>query len=168
MWTTDEDMTTSGGGFDVSGYGSPSAGTTDTKTSRRASSVFPVAIKQIKESADELVIAGHPVSMMSVVGIIRSVEITSTKIVCSVQDWSGTITAMLWLDDGSDDQKRNVVENTYCRMTGTKRMHEGHACLLVYNISPIENLTELTYHYLMVLHIPRKAEELRFVLFCYP
>lgn len=44
-------------------------------------------------------------------------------------------------------------------------MHDGKACLFVYNVAPVENLMELTYHYLQVLQIPLKAEEMRYELY---
>lgn len=166
MWTDDNDYTTSGGGFDVnaSQYDSPSAAAgSDAKQSRKPNSLFPVAIKQITDNTeDTMTISGYPVSMMTVVGIVRSVELTSTKIVYTVQDWSGTITGMLWLEgESGDDQKATtVIENTYCRMTGTKRMQDSKPCLFIYSIVPIENMNELTYHFLQVIHIPLKAAEM--------
>lgn len=166
MWSNDDDdFHRDSGGFDTSGYGESPAGiSTENRISKRPSSVFPVAIKQILESSEDIIqIVGYPVSMMTIVCIITSVDVTSTKIVYTVKDWSGFITGMLWLEEeNNDDQKtQNVVENTYCRMTGTKRMHEGRPCLFVYSIVPIEDLSELAYHYLQVVHIPLKAEELR-------
>lgn len=116
MWIDDE-----GGGFDVSGYDkSPSTPVADPKSTRKASSLFPISIKQIIDSAeDAMQIAGHPVTMMTVVGIVKSIEVTSTKVVYTIQDWSGTITGMLWLEGSTgDDQNPKVIENTYCRMTG--------------------------------------------------
>lgn len=171
MWADDDDYGKGGGGFDVSGYGSPStqAASSDAKSSKKASSLFPVAVKQILESTDEAMqIAGYPVSMMTIVGIVKSIEITSTKVVYIVQDWSGTITCMLWLEKGGgDDQNPPVIENTYCRMTGTKRIHDGKAVMFVYNVAAVENLMELSYHYLQVIQIPLKAEELRYTLVRY-
>lgn len=121
MWADDMDDYGKAGGFDVSGYeNSPSAPAADSKSSKKASSLFPVTIKQINESTDEAMqIAGYPVTMMTVVGIVKSIEVTSTKIVYTIEDWSGTIVGMLWLEGGaSEDQNPKVIENTYCRMTG--------------------------------------------------
>lgn len=121
MWADDIDVYGKGGGFDVSGYdNSPSAPAADSKSSKKASSLFPVSIKQIIEFADEAMqIAGYPVTMMTIVGIVKSIEVTSTKVVYTIQDWSGTIVGMLWLEGGAgDDQNPKVIENTYCRMTG--------------------------------------------------
>lgn len=123
MWADPYDEFADKGGFDVSGYeNSPSTPTVDSKSSKRASSLFPVAIKQILESTEEAMqVAGYPVSMMTVVGIIKSVEVSSTKIVYTIQDWSGTIIGMLWLETeggAGDNQNSRVIENTYCRMTG--------------------------------------------------
>lgn len=164
MWNDDNDYTT-GGGFDVnaSQYGSPTVAGNDSKQSRKPNSLFPVTIKQILDNTeDSMTISGYPVSMMTVVGIVRNIELTSTKIVYTVQDWSGIITGMLWLEGetGDDQKSTNVIENTYCRMTGTKRMQDSKPCLFIYSIVPIENLTELTYHFLQIVHIPLKAAEM--------
>lgn len=162
MWSdADFSVAGGGGGFDTSNLQSQSAApAADNK--KRHSSVVPVAIKQILDSPeDQLQIAGLPVTMMQVVGIVKAIAISTTKIQYTIQDWSGIIEGMLWLEGDNDSKGSNVTENMYCRMTGTLRRNDNQKVLFVYNIRPIENLCELTYHYLQVIHIPLKAEEQR-------
>ena len=161
MWSDADFSGVGGGGFDNFGSQSQSAApASDNK--KRHSSVVPVAIKQILDCQDDsLQIAGMPVSMMQIVGIVRSINITSTKIQYNIQDWSGVIDGMLWLEGDSDPRASNVIENTYCRMTGTLRRNDNAKIIFVYNIAPIENLYELTHHYLQIIYIPLKAEEQR-------
>lgn len=150
-----------GGGFDNLGSQTQSAApATDNK--KRHSSIVPVAIKQILDCPDDtLQIAGQPVTMMQVVGIIKSVNITSTKIHYSIQDWSGVIDAMLWLEGDNDSKGSNVTENMYAKLTGTLRRNDNAKVLFLYNIEAIDNLQQLTYHYLQIIYIPLKAEEQR-------
>lgn len=157
MWS-DQDFTKSGG-FDVSGYDSPTpAATSDVKT-KRPSSIFPVSIKQILESSEVMEIAGQVVNMMTIIGIVKSINVTSTKIIYELEDWSGKITAMLWLEDSEQKNNSGIVENTYVAMSGTKRTQGNQVVFFIYNIRPVEDLKEITYHYLKVIQIPLKKEE---------
>lgn len=162
MWS-DEDFTRSGG-FDVSGYSQGAATPVETnKTSKRPSSVFPVTIKQVIEAKDDVMtINGLPVTMMRIVAIVKSIEMSSTKIIFQLEDWSGTILGMLWLENSGDDQKpAGVVENTYVQVSGTKRNQGADNVLFVYNIAPINDLSQLTHHWLQIINIPLKREENR-------
>lgn len=159
MWT-DEDFTRSGG-FDVSGYSDSSpAAAPETKTSKRPSSIFPLNIKQIVEAKEDVMqVNGLPVTMMRIVAIVKSIEISSTKMIFQLQDWSGEILGMLWLESTSDEKPAGVIENTYVQVSGTKRNQNGKNVLFIYNIVPVTDLSQITHHYLQVIHIQLKSEE---------
>jgi len=157
------DSTGGGGGFmDTSAqFGTPGQGE---KKARRSQNLVPITIKQIQQSAeDTITVAEMEVHMVQIVGLIRSVDVTSTKITYTISDSTGTIDAVQWLESDNEDDdgsRAALMENTYCRLAGSVRSHQGKRNLMVFKISPVTDLNLITTHILQVMHTQLKLENI--------
>lgn len=97
--------------------------------------------------------------MVSIVGIVRNVEHSSTKITVTVEDHSGQIDAHLWLEDGDGSNMPPLLLNTYARVFGSIRNQGGTKALMIFKIEPLSSINELTTHLLEVLNARFMAED---------
>lgn len=97
--------------------------------------------------------------MVSIVGIVRNVEHSSTKITVTVEDHSGQIDAHLWLEDGDVGNMPSLLLNTYVRVFGSVRNQGGTKTLMIFKIDPLSSISELTTHLLEVLNARYLAED---------
>jgi hypothetical protein len=66
---------------------------------RRASRTAPIVIKQALHCGDEgLKIWGTEIQIVSLVARIRNIRMQSTKITYTIQDITGRMRAVLWID----------------------------------------------------------------------
>ncbi|XP_027231867.1 replication protein A 32 kDa subunit [Penaeus vannamei] len=135
------------------------------KKARRSQNLVPVTVKSIIDSTeDTLQIAGMDVHMIMVVGLIRAVDVTSTKITYTIDDTTGLIDAVQWIDadqeGGDDGSKGPLMEMTYCRIAGSVRSHQGKRNLMVFRIVPITDLNFITTHILEVIHAQLKLQHI--------
>lgn len=80
---------------------------------RRASRTAPIVIKQALHSGDEGVkIWGTEIQIVCVVARIRNIRMQSTKITYTIQDITGRMRAVLWLDQEAMDEDVSL-SNTY-------------------------------------------------------
>ncbi|CAL4069026.1 unnamed protein product [Meganyctiphanes norvegica] len=157
------DSSNAGGGFmDTSAqFGTPGQGE---KKARRSQNLVPITIKQVLQSPDDTItVAEMEVHMVQIVGVIRSVDVTSTKITYTLSDSTGTIDAVQWLETDSDDDdgsRSALMENTYCRLAGSVRSHQGKRNLMIFKIAPVTDLNLITTHILQVMHSQLKLENI--------
>lgn len=97
--------------------------------------------------------------MVSLVGIVRSVEHSSTKITVTIEDHTGQIDAHLWLEDGDMGNMPALLLNTYARVFGSIRNQGGKKALMIFKIEPLSSINELTTHLLEVLNARYMAED---------
>lgn len=96
--------------------------------------------------------------IVTIVGIVRALEHTSTKITFRLEDFTGQIDAHLWLDDGDMANTPNILLNTYARVHGSIRNQSGTKVLMVIKIETLPSINELTTHLLEVLNARYSAE----------
>ncbi|KAK7870880.1 hypothetical protein R5R35_005474 [Gryllus longicercus] len=144
-----------GGGFLDNSFASPSAETTEKKQNRRGENIVPVTINQILKSGEDFKIGELDVHVVSLVGIIKNVDMSSTKITYLIEDTTGQIEAVQWLEGPLEGSQPS--ENTYCRVSGTVRVTQGKRCIMVFNILPITDLNDLTVHLLEVIDVHQCA-----------
>lgn len=154
-----------GGGFmDTSAqFGTPGQGGGE-KKARRSQNLVPITIKQIQQSAeDTITVADMEVHMVQIVGFIKNVDVTSTKITYTISDSTGTIDTVQWLESDNEDDdgsRAALMENTYCRLAGSVRSHQGKRNLMIFKIAPITDLNLITTHILQVMHTQLKLENI--------
>ncbi|XP_034235870.1 replication protein A 32 kDa subunit [Thrips palmi] len=154
---------TDGGGFfngdNTFGGGSPQVSKKGDQ--KRAQNIMPVTARQVLSCPEDgLKIGNLDVYLVALVGIVRAVETTSVKITYTLEDNTGCIDGVHWID-GQDDNGQaaqpQVVENTYCRLSGTIRSQGDKRYIMAFNIQQIESFNEITTHFLEVALFSKKA-----------
>ncbi|GFS81231.1 replication protein A 32 kDa subunit [Nephila pilipes] len=163
MWNSTDDggfgknkFDQSGGGFLNSTINSPS--TSEKKKPERITNVVPCTIAQIHsmpESEDNLKIGSLTAKIITFVGLVKTLDIQTTKITYVISDHSSpSIDVQLWL--GETDEQSNKYEDikasTYARVTGAVRSLKGKRHVIAFNIQPIQDLNEITMHIAEVIH----------------
>lgn len=154
---------TDGGGFynadNSFGGGSPQVSKKGDQ--KRAQNIMPVTARQVLTCPEDgLKIGNHDVYLVTLMGIVRAVETTSVKITYTLEDNTGCIDGVHWID-GQDESGQapqpQVVENTYCKLSGTIRSQGDKRYIMAFNITQIESFNELTTHFLEVALFSKKA-----------
>ncbi|KAG0710668.1 Replication protein A subunit [Chionoecetes opilio] len=152
---------TSFGGDDGAGYGTQQFASPgpEVKKNRRIESVLPLTINTVLEldenNQDYL---GTQVNMMTVMGLICEVDVTSTKVTYTLDDTTGAIKVIKWLD--SETEEEPLMENTYCRVHGTFKTYQGAKQVLALHLEPVTNLNWVTAHILEVVHAALQLQRL--------
>lgn len=97
--------------------------------------------------------------MITVVGIVRNIEHSSTKITYTLEDYTGQIDAHLWLEEGDIANIPPLLLNTYARVHGSIRNQGGTKAIMLFKIEQLESINGLTSHLLEVLNTRFMAEE---------
>lgn len=147
-----------GGGF--INTGSPGFGSQNEKRkNERVNNVVPVTVAMImnaSESEEHLKIGSMPAHMLTVVGLVKTVDEQSTRIVYTLDDMTGPpLEIQMWLgenDELTSEKRSAIMENTYIRVTGSMRTVKGKRLLVAFKVSPIKDVNEITMHLLEVVH----------------
>lgn len=146
-----------GGGFlDDSGTQAGGSGRKGSQTNDK--SIVPLLIKHITSTTGDLQIAGKTVNTLTIVGIVRHIEQETTKISYNVQDDTGTLTAVMWLE-ADKSPAEDIQINTYVRIHGLIRDQNNQRHVLILRIHPLEDLNELTCHFVEVMYFILKASK---------
>ncbi|XP_076044142.1 replication protein A2 [Oratosquilla oratoria] len=153
-----------GGGFMDSSSQFQSPGGQGEKKARRAQNLVPVTVHSITESVDDaLKISDVEVHMVEIVGLVRAVDSSSTKITYLIDDTTGVIEAVQWLDSDdseTENQTNTIMENSYARLIGSVRTQQGKKHLMIFKIQPLTNLNLLTTHILEAMHSKLKLSKI--------
>lgn len=96
-------------------------------------------------------ICGMTFGMLTVVGIVRNIDHSSTKITYTLEDHTGRIDAHLWLEEGDTANSPSVLLNTYARCHGSIRIQNGTKIIMIFKLEPLDTVNELTTHLLEAL-----------------
>ncbi|XP_050306079.1 replication protein A 32 kDa subunit [Anthonomus grandis grandis] len=136
-------------------------GTGKKKGVRRLQSVVPIVIRMLRDFyGDEFKLFGLPVQIVSIVGVLQSFDLQSTKATYTIQDHTGTVKAVWWVDKESDDETvlPDVKEGTYVKIFGTIKTADGEKSLLVLKMFPLNDLNVVNTHLLEVINSRLQAE----------
>ncbi|XP_031619861.1 replication protein A 32 kDa subunit [Contarinia nasturtii] len=147
--------------FGAGGFDATQVGGSGVQNDQKAEGVVPLVIQQIKKAADSFQMYGMSFGMVTIVGIVRNIEHSSTKITYTIEDHTGQIDAHYWLDGDSeaDSKAPSILLNTYVRIFGSVRNQGGAKVLMVFNIDALSSINELTTHLLEVLNARYMAED---------
>ncbi|TGZ49582.1 Uncharacterized protein DBV15_02036 [Temnothorax longispinosus] len=123
--------------------------------------IVPVLIKHITSTTGDLQLAGRNVNIVSIVGILINIEQDTTKTSFTVQDDTGTITAVKWIEADKNPAEINcsMEVNTYVRVYGLIRTQNNQRHLLILRMLPLEDLNELTVHFMEVMYVILRAKK---------
>uniref|UniRef100_A0A8D9ECX7 Replication protein A 32 kDa subunit n=1 Tax=Cacopsylla melanoneura TaxID=428564 RepID=A0A8D9ECX7_9HEMI len=159
MWNSDENNYDGGGGFDQSSTSEKKGG-----KQNEQKTIFPVTVRQILETPHERVkVNDMEVHLATIMGIVKSVDISSIKVNYLVQDNTGILSCVHWID-AEDHGYKPLKENTFVKIVGhIKSLQDGKKNLMIYSAQYVEDFNEVTSHMLEVVLIPLKAEKMKTV-----
>ncbi|XP_046676597.1 replication protein A 32 kDa subunit-B isoform X2 [Homalodisca vitripennis] len=156
-----------GGGFDTSGFGTGETPQADKKGPKRTDHLVPVTVRQVLDSPDTGLKIGQSdmeAQMLKLVGIVKKINRSSVKIIYTLEDNTGSIEGIHWLEAETDENfVVPVVENTYVSMIGAVRNANAQFTqkhIMVFKIQPITDLNAVTQHVLSIIHLTLKSEDL--------
>ncbi|XP_026467508.1 replication protein A 32 kDa subunit [Ctenocephalides felis] len=142
------------GGFNQNGDGQTP------KTEEKDQTVVPLVIQQVKGwSGDSLKVWGMNVNIVKLVGVVKNIENSSTKITYTIEDHTGTIDCYYWLEENNTKSLSNIMMNTYVEVFGNARKNQGSSLIMLFNINPLTSFNQVTTHLLEVLHARYQAEQ---------
>ncbi|KOC64555.1 Replication protein A 32 kDa subunit [Habropoda laboriosa] len=156
MWSSNLDTSASfEGGF----LNNSRKGGQDDVKLRRVQTLIPVMIKHLlsASSTEETKFWNIPARMFIILGLVRNVEETATKISYDVEDQTVLFSlifsffVLIYLD-------HTVQINTYIRIIGLLREQNDKRHILILRMFPMQDLNELTNHILEVTYTALKAE----------
>lgn len=123
--------------------------------------VVPLVIKQILDAPEDgIKLYGLHFGSLIMMGIVRNIEHSSTKITYKLEDHSGQIDAYLWLEEEARKQKIPQINlNSYLRVHGSVRVSSGVKSVMIFNMAQVKSANEVTTHLLEVLTARYKAEK---------
>ncbi|XP_045134413.1 replication protein A 32 kDa subunit-B-like [Portunus trituberculatus] len=154
-----------GGGFggDAGDYGTQqfsSPAPEAKKQGNKIESMLPLTIKTVldlDENNQEYL--GTKVNMLLVMGKIQEVNVTSTKVTYILEDTTGSISAIKWLD--SESEEETLMENTYCQVYGTLKSYHGNKQLLALHMEPVTDFNWITAHLMDVMYTALQLSRLK-------
>lgn len=122
-------------------------------------SLRPVTIKQLVDCKEaypnaELAIDGFPVTQVTLVGQVRSVNPQTTNITYRVDDGTAVIDVKKWVDaEKADDGDPKFALDTYVRVWGRLTTFNGKKHVGAHYIRAIDDFNEVNYHMLEATYV---------------
>jgi len=151
----------SGGGFMAGGnLSSPSVqGSGSGSKGKRAQNVVPVQISEVLNAPEEgFTVEGMEVGMVVILGRVTSVEKAATKTTYQVEDSTGEVHVIQWIDEGSSEKEH--VEGTYVKVVGSIRTQASKKHIMAFRIMDIASKVEQDVHALEVVYSHLKLRQL--------
>jgi len=128
----------------------------------RAESLVPLTVKQLHASIeacssdDVFRVNGEEVHNMTLLGKIVKASDSSTSLVYTIDDGTGKVDVKIWVDaEDGDGQASNKAEwkvGSYVRVYGHLRAFQGARGVIAFNMRPVTDFNEITYHFLEVVY----------------
>lgn len=137
---------------------SPAAGS---KKERRTENIVPLPINTIISNKEEVFLhEDRPVNMVTIVGIVRSVEVSSTKVSYVIDDHTATINVIKYADGDNDEAPIDTLaEGAYAKVFGPVRTQQGVKHIQGYVVRQVEDMNMITSHLLDVIHHSLKLKQ---------
>ncbi|CAL7949301.1 unnamed protein product [Xylocopa violacea] len=130
------------------------------RNARRIENIVPIMIRHLTQSyGSDLQLWGSPIHVITFVGIVKQIEQTTTKTKYEIEDETGCVTGLQWLDTDKITSELKINLNTYVRVVGHIREDNEKKYVLILKIIPLTSLNELTSHLLEVTNVMLKAEK---------
>ena len=106
---------------------------------------------------------GRPVSLVKIVGAVRSYNEQSTNILYQIEDGTGLMDVKQWVDDNDctailDIRKETLQENIYVKVIGQIKDYDGKKMIVANMVRPLSTGNELTHHFLEVAYSGEKSK----------
>jgi replication factor A2 len=142
----------------------------DQSSQRQAlrTSLTPVTIKQINDSTQpipdaEFQIHGVSLNMVSFVGVLRRIENTTSAIVLTIEDGTGSLDVRRWIDEnnstaGEETAKFNLLKDKYVIVTGALRDFNQKKNVQHATVSEVTDHNQIIYHNLSAINVHIKSQ----------
>ncbi|RKP37714.1 hypothetical protein BJ085DRAFT_15783, partial [Dimargaris cristalligena] len=126
-----------------------------------AQTIRPVTIRQLLNIQPEhndanIKLDDHELTQVVFVANVRKVAPQTTFIAFTLEDGTGAIESRMSMNGDSADpafeEASNFPENTYARVIAQVRNYNGKRQIYVSKLRPIDDMNEITYHFLHVIH----------------
>ncbi|KAK2579272.1 hypothetical protein KPH14_008231 [Odynerus spinipes] len=162
MWENMDTSLSQAGGFLNESISQSGKSDGKKSRSREPNNIIPVMIGHIINSpkdSEDVFLGNLCIRIAEIMGVVRNVEQATTKTTYHIEDETGTITAVKWLEADKQSAESSVEVNVYVRVHGMIRNHNNVRHILVLSIEPIKDLNELTNHLLEVTYVSLKSKE---------
>lgn len=123
---------------------------------------MPVLIKQVHNAPENnITLFGINYTIVQCAVIVRSIDVSSTKITYELEDHTGRIQANYWLEEGDTFKSPDVMINNYAMVFGSIRRNGDVKSLMLFKVMPITDPNEVCTHLLEVLNARYMAEKLQ-------
>lgn len=107
-------------------------------------------------SDDVFRVNGEEVHNLTLLGKIVKASDSSTSLMYTIDDGTGTVEVKMWVDaEDGDGQAANRAEwkvGAYVRVYGHLRAFQGQRGVIAFNMRPVTDFNEITYHFLEVVY----------------
>ncbi|KAK2592825.1 Replication factor A protein 2 [Conoideocrella luteorostrata] len=147
------------GGFFAGGSQQGSQGGGSGGKSYQDESLRPVTIKQILEAEEayagaDFKIDNAPVTQITFVGQVRSVNPQPTNITLKIDDGTGQIEVKKWIDvDKQDDSSAEYELDSHVRVWGRLKSFSNKRHVGAHVIRPVTDFNEVNYHLLEATYV---------------
>ncbi|GFO05090.1 replication protein a 32 kda subunit-like [Plakobranchus ocellatus] len=160
--------------FNQSGFSQAQGGGFNTpqgdekKKSKRSNNIVPVTVAQIltAKHEDDVFMSGHQeLSQVTLVGLIKSVNESPTRIDYVIDDMTGPPLDVRRFNDSDENEEMEAPTsnayppNTYVRINGLLRAFGGKRTVNAFKITPLTDMNELTCHMLEVIHASATSQQ---------
>lgn len=159
MWSTSEMDTTvnSGGGFLDNSQAQDSGG----EKVERLQNIVPLTIDHLLTAHDvnELKLGHLPIRTFTILAIVRNIEETATKVTYEVEDQTGSITAVKWIDAEKKNSSPLAQLNAYSHIFGLLREQNDRRHILILGMQPLQSLNALVTHLLEIMYVTLQSKQ---------
>eukprot|EP01036_Dinobryon_divergens_P023647 gene23647-32019_t len=128
----------------------------DKKASRDKNSLIPLSIRQLVTAThedDSYKVDGAELANIKIMGMVAAIEEHSTNFNFKVNDGTGVMDCKQWIDRDTRAQSKltGLRDGALVRVVGNLREFDGKVHLLVFDVTPVLDWNELSYHLLDIM-----------------
>jgi len=139
---------------------SASGGTGDSGKGKRKQNVVPVQISEVLAAPEEgFTVEGAEVGMVVVVGRVVTMEKAATKSTYHIQDDSGELEVIQWLEEGTNQPEFS--EGSPVKVIGSIRTQGEKRHIMAFKIAPVPTQEEYDAHMLEIVYSHLKIRQLQ-------
>ncbi|KAF7989523.1 hypothetical protein HCN44_008197 [Aphidius gifuensis] len=148
MWESKNNTSMNNGGYMDESYSVPTPAVENRRT--ESNCIIPVTVKQLyKGTPDKFTVGGHPAKHVCIYAVVRKIDIVATKISYEIEDQTGKITAIRWLE--VEDRDDSIQVNKYVRIIGIVREQADLGRhLFILCMEPVNKLCQVYSHLLEI------------------
>lgn len=95
---------------------------------------------------------GEEVHNLTLLGKVVKANVSATTQEYVVDDGTGAVNVKRWVDAEDEAAKGAVAVGQYVRVYGHVRVFQGVRSVIAFNLRPVTDFNEVTYHFLEVVY----------------